>query len=115
MGHKFLNFEVPGWTFAIELSDMSSSGWVNAFDSGVQGMKGNICGALPGGGCGASTIRDLQEFRQTSVRSHIGLADRALWLLDGLGDSSKSFLILKDQEREWSSGWRRSATSLPSV
>ena len=83
---------------------MSSSACFNAFDSGVQGMKGNTCGALPGGGCGASTIRDLQEFRQTSIRSHIGLADPALWLLDGLGDPLKSLLIPKDQEQEWASG-----------
>lgn len=86
---------------------MRSSACCNAFDSGARSMKGNTLGALPGLGCRASAIRDLQEFRKTSVRSRIGLADPSLLLLDGLGDPSKSLLIQKDEEWERASGLRR--------
>lgn len=86
---------------------MRSSACFNTYDSSAQSTKGNTCGALPGGGCGASTIRYLQEFRRTSVRSHVGLADPSFSLLDGLGEPSQSLLILKDKEWEWASGLRR--------
>lgn len=36
----------------------------------------------------------------------MGLAASFLVLLGGLGDLSKSFLITKDEEREWASGFR---------
>lgn len=42
MGRKFLNFEESQRAFAVEFNDVSSSACCNAFDSGVQGMKGNV-------------------------------------------------------------------------